>query len=326
MAQKNRYKDIEINIKDLNMKYIYFAWMRLNKALLSFVLKIFSSNKVISTRIIRDSADILSNVTSNIKFKQPLLVCPDGRLYTMFDGILLNCSGTNRYLKSRGNIGNEAVAMDKQLKRFGIIPRTIVDIGANFGEISLFFSCHYPESRIISVEPSPENIRIFLDNLDMQLFSTGNITLVPKALSDKPEEVKITQGLGSENSIVVSKSVNGQKASSIISVEAITLSMLCKEYGLHQIDFMKIDIEGAEPLLAADLKKLLPNIKLILVEFSEKNSLESYTDLIYIFYSHGMRCFVDGEGIERFLGQDEAVDLVAQNRKKGCGAEYYFVR
>lgn len=217
--------------------------------------------------------------------------------------------------------------MDKQLKRFGIIPKTIVDIGANFGEMSLFFCRYYPESRIISVEPSPEMVRIFSDNLDMQLFSTGNITLVPKALSDKPGEVSITEGLGSENSIVVSQSVNGQKASSIISVQAITLSMLCKEYGLHQIDFMKIDIEGAEPLLAADLKELLPNIKLILVEFSEKNSLESYTDLINIFYSHGMRCFMDGEGAERFLVQDEAVDLVAQNHKKGCGVlDYYFVR
>jgi FkbM family methyltransferase len=300
--------------------------MRLNKVLFNIISKTFRQNKAMSTRIIRDSADLLSKVNSNIKLKQPLIVYPDGRLYTMYDGIMLNWSGTNRYLKIRSDIGNEAVAIDKQLKRFGIVPRTIVDIGANFGEISLYFSRYYPESGIISVEASPENIAVLQDNLDMQLFSTANITLVPKALSDNPGDVEITSGLRAENSIVVNKTVKGTKSLSGEQVQAITLSMLYYEHGLHEIDFMKIDIEGAEPLLAADLEELLPNIKLILIEFSQKNTLESYIDLINIFFSHGVRCFMDGVGTERFFGWDEAVNMLAQNHQKGCGTDYYFFR
>jgi FkbM family methyltransferase len=51
-----------------------------------------------------------------------------------------------------------------------------------------------------------------------------------------------------------------------IKVEAITLSQLCNNKGIHQIDLLSIDVEGAEMdvLLGADLKKLRP--RLILLE------------------------------------------------------------
>jgi len=51
-----------------------------------------------------------------------------------------------------------------------------------------------------------------------------------------------------------------------VKVEAITLSQLCYDKGIHQIDLLSIDVEGAEldVLLGADLQKLRP--RLILLE------------------------------------------------------------
>ena len=51
---------------------------------------------------------------------------------------------------------------------------------------------------------------------------------------------------------------------------------ICEEFKINEIDFLKIDIEGAEPLLDNSLNILLPNIKSMLVEFSDKNSFELY--------------------------------------------------
>jgi len=51
-----------------------------------------------------------------------------------------------------------------------------------------------------------------------------------------------------------------------VKVEAITLSQLCDNKGIHQIDLLSIDVEGAEldVLLGAELQKLKP--RLILLE------------------------------------------------------------
>lgn len=143
------------------------------------------------------------------------------------------------------------------------------------------------------------------DNLNVQLFPTNNILVVPKAISDKHGLVKLTEGLGSENSTVFGKS------SRLVDVEAITLTMLFKKYSLDFVDFMKVDIEGAEPLLAPDLNKLSNKIKLILIEFSYKNNLKPYKELIDVCFSNDMHCFLMSREDLRFLNRKEALDLVS---------------
>ena len=106
-------------------------------------------------------------------------------LYIESEGVFLNSSGTIKYLK----LFLEEKYENEDLQLINIInhllkykPKLIFDIGACYGEMSIYFSKNYPESKIFSVEVSNDNLKIFRDNLEVQNFSTSNIKIINKAI------------------------------------------------------------------------------------------------------------------------------------------------
>ena len=314
------------------LKIILFIIKKLYSVLVLLASK--RKTKQTSSFLIKSLLSILSETIKNIGLKNSLVVFPDGRSYTMKDGIMLNNQGTNRYLKSRSsNINSEGNWMEQQLIEHGIIPKTIVDLGANFGEISLYFSKKYPTSKIYSIEPSPENLLLLEDNLRIQNFKTDNIKVIKKAVTDKTGQINITSGLHSENSIVASKTSGGTISKKYDIVETTTLSLICKQYEMFDIDFLKIDIEGSEPLLTSCLNVLIVNIKSMLIEFSDKNSFESYEKLLKVIYSHGMICYKVDDNINNQIKIDEAIEIIKkldpQKKKieeKFVGIDFFFIK
>lgn len=195
-------------------------------------------------------------------------------IYIVLDGITLNATYTNRYSKNQENEGKKMLEF---LKSNGIEVKTMVDLGANFGEISLYFSKYAPEAKILAIEPSTKNYKVFRDNLIKQNFDTGNITIVKEAVSDHSGVLKITKVLGEQNNIL---NLNGR----LEKVQGNTLESILKNANMDSIDFLKIDIEGAEFLIYESLVKLLPKIKCILVEIS---SDQRNIPLIKLLYGRG---------------------------------------
>ena len=189
------------------------------------------------------------------------------------DSIFLSTRGTNRYFKVTSNIGNEGHDMLEFLNSKGINPKTVFDVGANFGEISLFFCRKLPDAKIVAIEASPENLEILRYNMAKQYFNTDNIKIVPKAVSDKNGFVHITCGLGSENTIM-------EQSDDSVNVPCDKLDSIINSMGINQIDFMKIDIEGAEPLLKESLCASADKIRSLFIEFSNKNNQENYISLM----------------------------------------------
>lgn len=324
-------------INKIIFRIVLFIFEKLNLVLVSLATASERRNKQISTFLIKSLISVLSKTIHKIGLRNALVVLPDGRSYTLKNEIMLNNKGTNRYLKSRSsNINSEGYWMDQQLIEHGIIPKTIVDIGANFGEISLYFSKKYPTSKIYSIEPSPQNLLYFKDNLEIQYFMTDNIKVIKKAISDKIGQIKITSGLNSENSIVTSRTSGGTKGNKYDIVETTTLSLACKQYQIYDIDFLKIDIEGSEPLLTSCLDTLIPNIKSMLIEFSDKNSFESYEKLLKVIYSHEMICYKKGDSINNQIEIKEAIEIIKKldpkkNIKKGItekfvSIDFFFIK
>lgn len=287
-----------------------------------------SKSKKNSSYILQSLIKTVSEVINKIGLKNILAISPDGRSYSMQDGIMLNNQGTNRYLKWRTNNCNEGYLMNQQITKYGIIPNTIMDIGGNFGEISLYFSKKYPKSKIYCIEGSPQNILILEDNLSIQNFSTSNIKLIKKIVSNKTGLVEITTDLCSENSIIFSKTLDGTKVSKgSVIVEAKTLLEICNELEIKEIDFLKIDIEGAEPLLEESLNVLLPNIKSMLVEFSEKNTFYSYEKLMRTIFSHNMICYRKQDDFNKYpTTLSQAIDSIKPNPKEKHNIDYFFIQ
>lgn len=306
---------------------LFFFFKKLCLILAFFASK--SKSKKNSSYIIRSLLSILSDVIHKIGLTHQLSISPNGKSYSIQNGILLNNEGTNRYLKWRTENSNEGHWMDKQMIENNIIPKTIIDIGANYGEISLYFSKKYPKSKIFSIEPSPANILIMEDNLSVQNFDTSNIYLIKKAVSDKIGYVDINTGLGSEDSIITSKTADGSKQSKkSIKVKSITLTNIYEEFEITEIDFLKIDIEGAEPLLISCLHILLPKIKSMLIEVGDKNSFELYEKLLKTIFSFNMVCYIEGESIKNIKTLDQVLESIRPNlkRKKNININYFFIK
>lgn len=114
-------------------------------------------------------------------------------------------------------------------------PQNILDLGANIGYSSAYFSLNYPWCKIVALEPDPEAFKILLLNVNQ----FKNVTTINKAIntyngiSDFYKHDLRCQG----SSLIHNKNNN-----ILISVECLKMS----ELKIDKIDILKCDIEGGE--------------------------------------------------------------------------------
>ncbi|MCC6287524.1 MAG: FkbM family methyltransferase [Chitinophagaceae bacterium] len=118
-------------------------------------------------------------------------------------------------------------------------PHTIIDIGANIGMASLFFSQRFPQAIIYAVEPDADNFEILTENLSEEIQS-GNLIPVKAAIADKDGEVYLQKKEYAYNSSVSEVAVSDNK------VRAFSMHSFFREMMIEQVDILKIDIEGME--------------------------------------------------------------------------------
>jgi FkbM family methyltransferase len=122
-------------------------------------------------------------------------------------------------------------------------PRVIIDCGANNGYASVYFLHHFPEARVIAVEPDPSNAELCRRNV--RQFGDRAV-VVEKAIWGSVEELEFveeTKRLGEEWGIQVQAKEDSGAAS---TVEGIDIPTLIGLTGFDRIDILKIDIEGSE--------------------------------------------------------------------------------
>lgn len=134
--------------------------------------------------------------------------------------------------------------------------KLILDCGANMGISVLYFSLNYPNHRIIAFEPDPYLFNILEKNV--QTFELKNVELIQKAVWDKEDTLKFYTdgGLGGR----VKESYRNQ-----IPQEVTTVRL--KDFITDNIDFLKIDIEGAETIVLNDCQNDLHKANNIFFEY-----------------------------------------------------------
>ncbi len=138
----------------------------------------------------------------------------------------------------------------------------ILDCGSNIGVSILYFKYLYPLSRIYAFEPDPETFQMLKKNIKQN--NLKNVTLYNQAVSDKKELIKfyISHDAGS----LMMSTLKERMGDIEIKVEAISLAKFIMN---KEIDFMKMDIEGSEDKVLADIAKrgLLTNIHEFILEY-----------------------------------------------------------
>lgn len=117
----------------------------------------------------------------------------------------------------------------------------IVDIGAGRGEdVYAFSKAVGAEGHVFAIEPHPESFAVLQslclsENLD-------NVTTIRHACVEQAATLQIeTLPVWESNYIRT-----GDPSPSSFTVEGTTFDDLAEEYGIDQIDFIKMNIEGAE--------------------------------------------------------------------------------
>ncbi|HZI94316.1 MAG TPA: FkbM family methyltransferase [Patescibacteria group bacterium] len=116
-----------------------------------------------------------------------------------------------------------------------------VDAGANVGHWSLVFSRFVgPAGRVYAFEPFPDFYRRLGQNVALN--HLGNVETIPCALSDRNGSISF------DGAACHLAWANGAAAGPQLQVPCVTLSDFIQQQALARLDFVKMDIEGAELL------------------------------------------------------------------------------
>ena len=112
----------------------------------------------------------------------------------------------------------------------------VIDLGAFTGNTSLYFSEKVGEHGLVyAFEPSPATLEVLNRNLQKARFE--NIKIVPLALSDKEMILRFPEIIRGGNTAIKEGGVE---------VPATSLDIWIEKNNITKVDFIKMDIEGAE--------------------------------------------------------------------------------
>ncbi len=133
----------------------------------------------------------------------------------------------------------------------------VIDIGANIGYYTLIFAKLVGEKgKVFAFEPDPTNFQLLKKNVEINGFH--NVILEQKALSDNSGKMMLS--LNDENT--AGHHLDFKKENTTNSIEVGVLSL--DEYFLNKnidINFIKMDVEGAESNVIKGMTNILKNSK-----------------------------------------------------------------
>jgi FkbM family methyltransferase len=138
----------------------------------------------------------------------------------------------------------------------------IIDCGSNIGMSVLYFKMLYPNSRIIAFEPGQETFSCLADNVKNN--QLDSVTLHKAVVSNKEGLTDFYVSPDNTNSLIMSTKL-GRMLNQKQTVQATILS----KYIDQEVDFLKMDIEGAELEVIEELSKTkkLSLIKYMVIEY-----------------------------------------------------------
>jgi FkbM family methyltransferase len=121
----------------------------------------------------------------------------------------------------------------------------VLDCGANIGTF-VREALNAGAAKIIAIEPSKRNVESLHRNFREDIQS-GRVVVYPKGLWNEETRLKFyAYDNSSLDSVVMETRAASERAPDVVTVPVTTIDKLCEELGLHRVDFIKMDIEGAE--------------------------------------------------------------------------------
>ena len=163
----------------------------------------------------------------------------------------------------------------------------IIDCGANMGLSTIYFAKTYPNHTIYAFEPDQKIFAVLQENV--KVFGFTNIKLFENAVWDKEEVLSFytDSGMGGR--------VNEAYMEQIpIQINSVRLY----DYLSELVDFLKIDIEGAEDVVLRDCESKLPFIGSFFFEYhNDVNKSQTLHELLNLVKDAGFHYYIKESGV-----------------------------
>ena len=149
----------------------------------------------------------------------------------------------------------------------------VIDCGSHIGLSVLYIKTLFPDAQVIAFEPAPDNFRFLSENIKQNALE--DVTLVNKALANEEGTMKFY----GDDSMIANLFASTRSGQSTTDVEVVKLST----YIDRPVDFLKMDIEGAEGMVLEDLATAdkLRMVKQMIIEYH--HHLDKYVDSLSKF-------------------------------------------
>lgn len=195
----------------------------------------------------------------------------------------------NRFYENRNHdsLSNGEQTLIKKFAR--LHPTHIIDGGANIGTYSLMVNDILPEATIYAFEPVKETF----DQLTQQVAGKNGIKPIAKGLYSENISREINLFKSSTHSSIYEIKGLSYKTEGSTTIELIKGDDFLRQNNLSKIDFLKLDLEGAEYDALLGFKEALENRSIRMIQFeygyiniTTKKLLIDYYEL---FESQGYR-------------------------------------
>ncbi|MCC7498010.1 MAG: FkbM family methyltransferase [Bryobacterales bacterium] len=133
----------------------------------------------------------------------------------------------------------------------------VLDCGANVGVFTRQ-ALDAGARLVVAIEPAPENLECLRRNFAPEV-TAGRVIIYPKGVWDKDDV--LTLNVDPSNTAADSFVIRRQGAVTVAEVPLTTIDKLGAELKLDRVDFIKMDIEGAEPKALAGARDTLTRFK-----------------------------------------------------------------
>jgi FkbM family methyltransferase len=118
----------------------------------------------------------------------------------------------------------------------------VLDCGANVGVFTRT-ALNRGAQLVVSIEPAPATVECLRRNFQKEI-GEGRVIVVPKGVWDHTDVLELAEG--DEGNTTGDSFVLGRNQKHKVSVPLTTIDILAAELKLPRVDFVKMDIEGAE--------------------------------------------------------------------------------
>ncbi len=185
----------------------------------------------------------------------------------------------------------------------------IIDCGANIGLSIIYFKKLFPLAEVIGFEPDANVFQVLSSN--MKSFGLGAVELYQKALWSSDKQLTFySEGADAGR-------VEQNENAATVQIDAVRLSPFLQ----RKVDFLKIDIEGAELEVLEECAASLQNVERIFVEYhSFVGKPQRLARLIEILEDAGFRLSINTPGLvsvkpfvhlKKYNGMDMQLNIYA---------------